>query len=143
VLGAGGENRQTEAFKFRRAPIVFDIVALVGGDDTGYAGFTHTLDNLAVERRNPLSGVDDYDADRRILDRQRRLIAGFLVKRIVRNALIERDAAGIDQHHFTSLNLNFSRNPVTGNARLIENDGDPFSRDTVEKSAFTGVRPPD
>jgi hypothetical protein len=85
-------------------------------------------------------GIHNNDTYSAVLYGKCRLRARLIIKRIFRNAFVECDTAGIDEHYLATKDINLTSHPVSRNSRLVEHNGDALFGDLVEERAFPGIR---
>ena len=141
MLRARRKHGKPEPLELRSTPVVVGSVALVRRYDARNARLADALDDFRIEWRDASARIHYDNAHGRVLDRERGLALRFLVERVVRNAAVKRNAAGVDEHYLASKDVHLARHAIARHARLVEYDGDALLRDTVEKRALARVGP--
>jgi hypothetical protein len=89
--------------------------------------------------RHTGSRIHDPDQHLRLVDRD-----ACLFQNVCRNhsVVVRHDPAGVDEGKLHARPFDLPVNSIARDARLVADDGSPFSDKTVEKGGLPDVRPP-
>lgn len=137
VFGGGGDAvAEAEAGEVGRGIIVVRAVGLVHDEDDVGIGFAEELGHFLVDRIDAGAGIDHEDDQVGGVHRDAGL-EGDLVGEAV--PIEGANTTGVDEFTGVLGEGARCRDAVTGDARLIEHDGDASTGQTVKKGGFPDI----